>query len=61
MQKNRRNKELLILTIICAVFIGVFPDLNGPRQRLFFEPLLSLIGTIGFYGILKNIAYMSRH
>jgi len=56
-----RTKELLLFCVICAMFLGSFPSLSGERQRLFFEPFLSLIGTIGFIGVLKGFARNSRY
>lgn len=60
-KKDDRLKELLLLCIICVLFMSISPDISGPRQRVFFEPVLSLIGIIGFYGLLKSLAYRSHH
>ena len=61
MKNDDKLKELLLLLVICAIFMGSFPDISGPRQRLFFEPIISLIGIIGFHGFLKTLAYRSHH
>lgn len=60
-RSSERTKELLLFCVICAMFLGSFPSLAGERQRLFFEPFLSLIGTIGFFGVLKSFANNSRY